>query len=307
MLATPLRAEDASPVAATVEGDPIRVGEVQRSIAVALQGRKLGGAQLAAAQAQMLEQLVERRIVQHYLNKNKQAADDKAIDAAIEELKQKLATQKQTLEALLNQQRMTDADLRSQVGWELSWKAYAAKAATDEALSAFFDAHRNEFDGTEVAASHILLRPEMSGDDGAMEKLLKRAAELREQIVAGKISFADAAKKFSDGPSRQEGGDVGFFPRAEVMVEPFAKAAFALEVGEISEPVVTRFGVHLIRVTKVRPSEKKWTDVRDQLTEPFAQEHFQKLADEHRPNVEVKYTGNAPYLKPGTKQVVLPQ
>ena len=88
----------------------------------------------------------------------------------------------------------------------------------------------------EVRASHILVKSE------------DEAKKLLEEIKGGK-SFADAAKEVSLCPSGRDGGDLGFFKKG-VMVKPFDDAAFAMkEIGEISEPVQTQFGWHLIQLT----------------------------------------------------------
>lgn len=90
---------------------------------------------------------------------------------------------------------------------------------------------------TEVKASHILVATE------------DEAKNLYNEIKNGK-DFAEVAKEYSKCPSGQNGGDLGFFPRG-VMVKPFEDAAFSLKVGELSEPVQTQFGWHLILVTGV--------------------------------------------------------
>jgi peptidyl-prolyl cis-trans isomerase C len=77
-----------------------------------------------------------------------------------------------------------------------------------------------------------------------------QAEQCREEILAGK-SFAVAAKEVSKCPSGSKGGDLGFFTRGQ-MVPQFDKAAFELPVGELSEPVQTQFGWHLITVTERR-------------------------------------------------------
>lgn len=88
----------------------------------------------------------------------------------------------------------------------------------------------------EVRASHILVKTE------------DEAKSLLEEIRAGK-SFAQAAEEVSLCPSGQNGGDLGFFSKG-MMVKPFEDAAFAMEnIGEVSEPVQTQFGWHLIQLT----------------------------------------------------------
>lgn len=88
----------------------------------------------------------------------------------------------------------------------------------------------------EVRASHILVKTE------------DEARSLLEEIRAGK-SFAQAAEEVSLCPSGQNGGDLGFFGKG-MMVKPFEDAAFSMEnIGEVSEPVQTQFGWHLIQLT----------------------------------------------------------
>ena len=88
---------------------------------------------------------------------------------------------------------------------------------------------------TEVRASHILVQTEEEAND------------LRSKIEGGE-SFEKIASEKSLCPSGQNGGDLGFFGRG-MMVKPFEDAAFSLEVGELSQPVQTQFGWHLITVT----------------------------------------------------------
>lgn len=87
----------------------------------------------------------------------------------------------------------------------------------------------------EVKASHILVQTE------------EEAKKLYEEIKEGK-SFADVAAEVSMCPSGANGGDLGFFGHG-MMVKPFEDAAFKLEVGEVSQPVETQFGWHLIFLT----------------------------------------------------------
>lgn len=94
-------------------------------------------------------------------------------------------------------------------------------------------------DVQEVRSSHILVktRPE--------------AVKLRKEIINGEITFEDAARKYSLCPSGQNGGDLGFFNRKQ-MVQSFSDAAFDLKEGEISDPVGTKFGWHIIKTTARR-------------------------------------------------------
>ena len=91
----------------------------------------------------------------------------------------------------------------------------------------------------EVRASHILVQTR------------QEAVKLRKQIMKGEITFEEAAAQYSTCPSSQRGGDLGYFNRKQ-MVQAFSDTAFDQNVGEISNPVGTRFGWHLIKTTGKR-------------------------------------------------------
>lgn len=293
------------PAAAMVGEVSIPASAVNRAVQTALQGREVTPQAVAVLQAQALEQLVGRKLIEQRLAREKELAADYEVAQAFEGMQEKLKSQGVTMEALYKQRGLTEADVKAELLWELSWKKYLEKHVTDAALAEFFKSEPREFDGTKLGVSHILLRPVNSSPE-AVAEVIKQAQELHSQLLAKKISFGEAAKAYSAGPSREQEGDLGFIPRHGVMDEAFSKAAFDLQVGEISQPVRTRFGIHLIRVTKVQPGDKKWSDVREQLLQPVAQQLFLKLAQEEREKTPVRYTGAVPYIRPGTQQVVLP-
>jgi peptidyl-prolyl cis-trans isomerase C len=109
----------------------------------------------------------------------------------------------------------------------------------EEANSQPQNANKSYVNITEVRASHILV------------KTKEEALKIKQDIAQGKITFADAAKKYSACPSGKSGGDLGYFSRGQ-MVKPFEDAAFSLKKGTVSEPVKTQFGYHLIVVTGQR-------------------------------------------------------
>ena len=102
--------------------------------------------------------------------------------------------------------------------------------------------------GEEVVASHILVAfPQGGATPAQRDSVRARAEEIRRRAVAGE-DFAELARQFSQDPgTSRRGGDVGRFSRGE-MVRPFEEAAFALEEGEISEPVETPYGYHVIQL-----------------------------------------------------------
>lgn len=119
---------------------------------------------------------------------------------------------------------------------------------TEQLIEEVFDRYK-----TEIEASHILFQvsPSAAPKDTAM--VYQRAVEVREKLLAG-AAFDSLARKYSQDPSAKDnGGRIGYFS-ALYLVYPFENAAYNLEVGEISMPVRTRYGYHLIRVTDRRPA-----------------------------------------------------
>jgi parvulin-like peptidyl-prolyl isomerase len=293
-------------VAATVGGEPIYASEVARLVKAAVREQKVSPPALAVLQAQALAEIVDRRLVLAYARRTGAYPSEAAIDAALAAHKTRLAAEGRTLNDSPRGPSVSEADLRRQLAWGLVWDEYLAKYLTAQRLAACFEARRREFDGTEMAVSHILLRPPPGAERAKWDELVKQAAAIRRSILAGEISFADAGQKHSAGPSGKEGGRLGFIPRRGVMDEAFSRAAFALEPGQISEPVITPFGVHLIRCDSIRPGKKQLKDVRKEIEDALARELLDKIARLEERHTPVEFPGKAPHFKPGTRELVTP-
>ena len=148
----------------------------------------------------------------------------------------------------------------------------------DAELKAFYADNRDQFVGPEQRrASHILIE----GDD---EQAKSKIEELAKQLKEG-ADFAELAKANSQDPgSSEQGGDLGYFQR-DVMDADFEAAAFSLEVGEVSEPVKTEFGYHLIKVTDISaPAGENFDAARDQIEQQYrlqtSRKQFYDMADQ---------------------------
>lgn len=128
---------------------------------------------------------------------------------------------------------------------------------TDQELREIFERERP---GQEVRARHILLRVPPDASPAERDSILAIARDLRARAVSGE-NFAELAREYSQDPgSAREGGDLGFFGPGQ-MVAPFEQAAFALDVGEISDVVESPFGYHIIKVEERRMPN--FDDIRD--------------------------------------------
>lgn len=129
--------------------------------------------------------------------------------------------------------------------------SYRAKAIiSDKMIQDYYEAHQEEFktDKT-VEARHILIKVDKDAGLGAVEKAKNKALDILQMAKEDK-DFAELAGQYSECPSKEQGGHIGVF-RKEAMVKPFADKAFSMKAGEISRPVRTRFGWHIIKVEKI--------------------------------------------------------
>jgi peptidyl-prolyl cis-trans isomerase D len=137
---------------------------------------------------------------------------------------------------------------------------------TEQEVRDYYDDHLANFkEKDQVKARHILFKLEEDADEAEEKKVREKASEVLARLRKGE-DFAELAKKYSEGPSRDVGGDLGYFPRGR-MVKPFEDAAFNLKKGEISDLVRTPFGYHIILAEDVKKSRTKdLEEVRKEIT-----------------------------------------
>jgi len=126
---------------------------------------------------------------------------------------------------------------------------------SEEDARKFYDQNPDKFTRPEaVKASHILLGVDEKATAEEKKAAREKAEKLRKELAGG-ADFAALAKGNSTCPSSQQGGDLGYFGKGQ-MVPAFEKAAYALKPGEISDVVETRFGYHIIKLTEKKAAEK---------------------------------------------------
>lgn len=309
---------DVNQILATVDGVPIQLGEVRQELSAVLSDRRPEAADAQQLVREMLQQIIRRRLAFAALLADRRAANEQLVQRAVDAHREGFQQRGESLDEFLRQNGVRSESFEQRIRWELSWAAYKDEMLTDANLRTFFERYRRHFDGTEVRASHILLRSKEhatggrgqgTGDEGAESETsavpssksslpmatsaaLDRAREIRASIVTGELTFAEAARKFSDAPSKDRGGDIGYFPRRGVMHEAFAATAFGLEPNAISSPVVTPFGVHLIQVTGEKPGSKEFSDVRDEVYRAAETRLFEALVARGRKRAKVEFSAD---------------
>ncbi|MEI6239281.1 MAG: peptidylprolyl isomerase [Planctomycetia bacterium] len=283
-------------VAVTVGDTPIFRSEVDAAVKRVAQGRLLDPERERRLMAETVEQLVDERLLRREVEARQISVDEDEVTEIITRMRGQLADRQIAIETFLAQSGRDETSLRNQIRLEIALNKLLLPQLTSNSLEAAFTKHRRDLDGTLVRASHIVLRPDPGRGAAALAELERRAAQVRTDILQGTISFADAALKHSAGPSRRQGGDIGYFPRHGAMDEEFARQTFALAKGEISKPFVTPFGVHLVRVTDLKPGDARPETLRPQLEKLVVQDAIREIVARGRRTIPIDYAPGIPHF-----------
>ena len=299
----------ANAVAATVNGQPIPESAVQRALT------RVPPDKHAEARPQIVSYLIDQALLDQYLLQLKIEVDGKEIDKSVDEIKGELKKRNQEFAKMLAETKLTEAELRDHIAADLRWGKFAEERANEKVLKELFETRKYLFDGSTIRARHILLTP-ASDDPKAAEQAIAQLQAIKQQIekqVADGLAklpadtdnlsrekkrqslieeaFSAVAKEKSACPSKAQGGDVGQFQGVGFMVEPFARAAFALKPFEMSEPVKTPFGYHLILVTDRKPGNDVTFDkVKEMVKEQFCGTLHDSIINEARQRSKIVVT-----------------
>ncbi len=265
---------DANAVVVTVNGERITQGRLDQNLnrQMKMAGAQLGNlppAYLEQFKKQMKQRILDSLVGETLIDQQVKAANIEVTEAeAMAAIEERVAQQKppitiQALQQMVESQGESFDEFKRQyrlnlARQELMETQWTGKIDVNDAdAQTYYDGHPKEFETAEqIQASHILIAPDPNNPDPNDAKVAARtkAEELLKQVRDGG-DFAELAKANSSCPSAAGGGDLGLFGRGQ-MVPPFEEAAFALEPGEVSDVVETRFGYHIIKVTDHQDSQK---------------------------------------------------
>lgn len=218
-------------------------------------------------------QLVDTNLLLTEGKKGDYSPTDQEIESNLEKLKGQFPSEEQ-FNNTLKEMGDTIEGVKTRLKEDIILKSYIEDAfyskieISEDEIKSFYKENEDKFVSPEqVKASHILVKEE------------EKINEVNEKIKSGD-SFEEVAKEHSECPSGKNGGDLGFFGKGK-MVPEFEKAAFELSVGELSEPIKTDFGFHLIKVTdKNEGGKQTLEEVTDGIKRHLEQTTAQKLISE---------------------------
>ncbi len=242
----------------------------------------------------VLDQIIDKLLLEQFVKEQGIIVSVNEIQAELEKVKfffnSSQKGSKVTLEKVLESRGSSIVQLREEIRNTVALSKYLGKNIKAEELKAYFDSNQDYFNGEEVRASHILVDTRGLTSEEELAQAKEKIEKLKKEIDNG-ADFAELAKKNSDCPSSEKGGDLGFFERKGTMVAPFANAAFLLKVGEVSEPVKTQFGLHLIKVTEKSEGEEVSYDdeeVREEVENFYREEKKEQLLESLRKNAKIE-------------------
>ena len=279
---------------ARVNGEVISAADVQQVYFQTVNlyrqfGQNVSPIQRHSLEFNALQQLVDYELMVQAAKRERVKVDEREINDTILRIKNEYGDR---YAAALRAAGMTERDLRNALREQLMVETLRKERSTvdisDEELRRVYEESLQE-----IEVRHILIEPETVNGELDWSGALKTAEELLQRIRAGEDFAEIAAVHSADTGSSVDGGNLGWIDRDTPFVQEFLDAAFGLEVGEVSDPVRTSFGYHLIQVTDSRVKEERpFDEVRDSLKARLEAERgfarFQEWLDEERSKARIE-------------------
>jgi parvulin-like peptidyl-prolyl isomerase len=288
--AAPTAAPGAKPPA-VVNNEPITMQELESVM-------RMAGAYLMPMTAETLKQrqlqtlaaMIDEVLLTQFLKKEGPQVPATELAKREQEMEAELKKEKgKTLDDFCKETGQTRQQFREDIYRLLQWEAYVGARVTEATVQQAYTEYRDFFDGVTVRASHIVLQVPPTAPEADKQAARQKLAAIREQILAGKLDFAVAAKTYSACPSKDNGGDIGYFARKFMVDDAFAKAAFALQPNQISDIVQTDFGLHLIRVVDRKAGQPSdFAKIKDGVKAFCAEDIKQQVLSYMRKNSKVE-------------------
>jgi parvulin-like peptidyl-prolyl isomerase len=278
-------------VVATVNGEKVFRKDFDRRINVI---RRMYQEVTRSTEIMVVNQLAMKVLLKQFVKEQNIDVSDNEVQGEVEKIKYFLKSNpnnsEKPLEEILKAQGSSISELEDEVRRTLALSKYLDSVVTDDEKRSYFDANKISFNGEKVKASHVLIDTTKLETDAELEKAREKIEEIKREIDNG-ADFAEMARKYSTCPSAENGGDIGFFQRKGSIVEEFAIVAFSMEVGEISEPVKTQFGYHIIKVTdKEEGKDVNYEDVADMVDFVYIQIKTETLLKDLFDKAEIEIT-----------------
>ncbi len=199
----------------------------------------------------ILKQLIEKELLKQRIAKDSVTIEPAELDKEFDEYKKMFRTdenfQRYLKSSEVDVEQIKD-NIRHNIGVNKLLEKSGNLAVTEDESKAYYEENKKRYEVQEqIHAFHILVKLDAKADKKAEADALKKANDLYKEVTKKGADFAAIATKNSDGPTANRGGDLNWFPRGR-MVKEFEDIAFKMKPNEISKPVKTQFGYHIIKL-----------------------------------------------------------
>ena len=252
------------PIAA-IDGQPIFLGELNLILSERLNARDLDkiGIEIQQATAALL---VRRHLAMKSLRQQGGESLQAMIRRQVESFESEARRRGSDLAKQAKARKSDEKSLIADIAWRTAWSQYLKSRLNDENLRRYFDRERDRYAGNRWEVSQIFVKTgglDAESLTATMQNMSQLADEIRASGTVAN-SFADAARQHSESASAEQGGMVGWVEKDGDLPGAVMAAVRKTEVGDISQPVQSPLGIHLVFVHRAEPGKLTFDDLTDQ-------------------------------------------
>src|SRR3989339_767760 len=265
-------------VLATVNGKEITQADLANRLETF---RNTDAETLNTIKQEILDQLITDILLEEFIDRQGLVVAPEEIEREVNQVRSNITSNQkdsgQSLEKVLASIGSNMGEFKRSIKHSLALEKYFDNKLDYKTLEKYFDGNKSLFNGESVKVSHILVDTRSMKTQEELSHALEQIKSIKREIDGG-VAFDEMAKKYSNCPSAQNGGDLGFIQRKGNLAKSFLDTAFSLRTGQISEPVQTEFGYHLIKVTEKKEGANiKFGDVKEKVRVAVLEEETLKL------------------------------
>lgn len=276
------RGDEASPVLATVNKAPITQRDVDLELLIS--GIK---APTPEDRQAALDRVIDRQLIASTIEAKGSDPLAEDVENLVQFIRRGIESGGDTVDNVLGKLKLTEADVRNSARMTVHWNAHVLRTINDRDIRAYFEKHRDQFDGTQVRIRQIVRTIPADSPPAAIQEAEQLLKDLRQKIEAGQLDFAEAAKTHSQSPSGKNGGEIGLIRYQGDVPGSVAEAAFSLKAGQLSPVIRSNVGVHLVQALERKPGELSLEDARPAVLRVLGDDLWRETARKLRAKAKI--------------------
>lgn len=276
---------------AVVNGAPIEKGEFDGEVfliqkTVLGMGKPLSCEQVSSIRREVLESMIRRELLYQAARKSGIKSDENAINKDINSLKQQFSGETEYKNELsrrgINEEVLRARMVRNSLVQKYVDKEFTGKVnVIDKEIQDYYQKNIDLFKQPfQMRISHIFIQSDPKGGDSRKKELRGKAEKILKNLKDDQ-DFADLAREYSDGPTKNNGGDLGYLRKGQ-LEKQFESKVLTLKKGEITDIIETEYGFHIFKVTDIKPETiLAYENVKEKVKKFLVDEKTKKEADEY--------------------------